>query len=63
MKKNLYISYNTQGMVLSSFPFACDFWRVYNGYTKRESIVRYKEELCQKLKVKRLPFCFREVKD
>ena len=50
-------------MVLSSYPFGYDFWRVYNGYTKREAIARYKEELRQKLKVKRLPFSFREVKD
>ena len=63
MKQNLYISYNTQGMVLSSYPFGYDFWRVYNGYTKREAIARYKEELRQKLKVKRLPFGFREVED
>ena len=48
-------------MVLSSYPFG--FWRVYNGYTKREAIARYKAELRQKLKVKRLPFGFREVKD
>lgn len=63
MKQNLYISYNTQGMVLSSYPFGYDFWRVYNGYTKREAIARYKEELRQKLGVKRLPFGFREVED
>ena len=62
-KQNLYISYNTVGMVLSSYPFGYDFWRVYNGYTKREAIARYKEELRQKLGVKRLPFGFREVKE
>ena len=62
MKQNLYISYNTQGMVLSSYPFGYDFWRVYNGYTKREAIARYKAELRQKLGVKRLPFSFREAK-
>ena len=50
-------------MVLSSYPFGYDFWRVYNGYTKREAIARYKEELRKKLKVKRLPFGFREVED
>ena len=60
MKQNLYISYNTQGMVLSSYPFGYDFWRVYNEYTKREAIARYKAELRQKLKVKRLPFHFVE---
>ena len=63
MKENLYISYNTVGMVLSSYPFGYDFWRVYNGYTKREAIARYKSELRQKLGVKRLPFGFREVED
>ena len=62
MKQNLYISYNTQGMVLSSYPFGYDFWRVYNGYTKQEAIARYKAELRQKLGVKRLPFSFREAK-
>ena len=62
MKQNLYISYNTVGMVLSSYPFGYDFWRVYNGYTKREAIERYKAELRQKLGVKRLPFSFREAK-
>ena len=62
-KENLYITYNNQGIVLSSYPFGYDFWRVYNGYTKRESIEMYKAELRQKLKVKRLPFGFREVKD
>ena len=62
MKENLYISRNNQGIVLSSYPFDYDFWRVYNGYTKREAIARYKEELRKKLKVKRLPFSFREVK-
>ena len=61
--QNLYISYNTKGVVLSSYPFGYDFWRVYNGYTKREAIARYKEELRQKLGVKRLPFGFREVED
>ena len=61
-KHNLYIKYNNQGIVLSSYPFGYDFWRVYNGYTKREAIARYKEELRQKLKVKRLPFVFHEVK-
>ena len=50
-------------MVLSSYPFGYDFWRVYNGYTKREAIARYKAELRQKLGVKRLPFGFREVKE
>ena len=63
MKQNLYISYNNVGMVLSSYPFGYDFWRVYNGYTKREAIARYKAELRKKLGVKRLPFGFREVKD
>ena len=62
-KENLYITYNNQGIVLSSYPFGYDFWRVYNGHTKRESIAMYKAELRQKLKVKRLPFGFREVKD
>ena len=62
-KQNLYISRNNQGIVLSSYLFGYDFWRVYNGYTKLEAISRYKEELRQKLKVKRLPFGFREVKD
>ena len=61
MKENLYISRNNQGIVLSSYPLGYDFWRVYNGYTKREAIEMYKEELRQKLKVKRLPFGFREV--
>ena len=61
-KQNLYIKYNNQGIVLSSYPFGYDFWRVYNGYTKRESIAMYKAELRQKLKVKRLPFGFCEVK-
>ena len=50
-------------MVLSSYPLGYDFWRVYNGYTKREAIARYKAELRQKLGVKRMPFSFREVKD
>ena len=63
MKQNLYISYNTVGMVLSSYPFGSDFWRVYNGYTKLDAIARYKAELRQKLTVKRLPFSFREVKE
>ena len=63
MKQNLYISYNTVGMVLSSYPFGYDFWRIYNGYTTREAIARYKAELRQKLGVKRLPFGFREVED
>lgn len=62
MKKNLYISYSNVGMLLSSYPFGCHFWHIYNGYTKQEAIARYKEELRQKLKVKRLPFGFREVK-
>ena len=62
-KENLYISYKNQGIVLSSYPLGYDFLRVYNGYTKREAIAMYKEELCQKLKVKRLPFSFSEVKD
>ena len=62
-KQNLYISRNNQGIVLSSYLFGYDFWRVYNGYTKLEAISRYKEELRQKLKVKRLPFGFREVKE
>ena len=61
-KENLYVSYKNQGIVLSSYPLGYDFWRVYNGYTKREAIARYKEELRQKLGVKRLPFGFREVK-
>ena len=58
----MYVSINNQGIVLSSYPFGYDFWRVYNGYTKREAIAMYKSELRQKLKVKRLPFSFREVK-
>ena len=62
MKKNLYISHSNVGMLLSSYPFGYHFWHIYNGYTKREAIARYKEELRQKLKVKRLPFSFREVK-
>ena len=61
-KQNLYISRNNQGIVLSSYQLGYDFWRVYNGYTKQEAIARYKEELRKKLKVKRLPFSFREVK-
>ena len=63
MKENLYISYNNVGMVLSSYPLGYDFWRVYTGYSKQEAIRLYKEELSQKLKVKRLPFSFSEVKD
>ena len=62
-KQNIYISRNNQGIVLSSYQLGYDFWRVYNGYTKQEAIARYKEELRKKLKVKRLPFGFREVKD
>lgn len=62
MKKNLYISYNTVGTVLSSYPFGYHFWHIYNGYTKREAIARYKAELRKKLGVKRLPFGFREIK-
>ena len=62
-KQNIYISRNNQGIVLSSYQLGYDFWRVYNGYTKREAIARYKAELRQKLKVKRLPFSFREVKE
>ena len=50
-------------MVLSSYPFGYDFWRIYNGYTKQEAIARYKAELRKKLGVKRLPFGFREVED
>lgn len=61
-KENLYITYNNQGIVLSSYTFGYEFWRVYNGYTKREAIARYKEELRKKMKVKRLPFGFHEVK-
>ena len=61
-KQNIYISRNNQGIVLSSYQLGYDFWRVYNGYTKQEAIARYKEELRKKLKVKRLPFSFREVK-
>ena len=63
MKENMYVSINNQGIVLSSYPLGYDFWRVYNGYTKREAIERYKAELRQKLGVKRLPFSFSEVKD
>lgn len=63
MKENLYISRNNQGIVLSSYPFGYDFWRVYSGYSKQEAIRLYKRELRQKLKVKRLPFSFSEVKD
>lgn len=62
MEESLYVSYNTQGMVLSSYPCGYDFWRVYNGYTKKEAIRLYKQELRQKLKVKRLPFHFKETK-
>ena len=62
MTENLYISYNTQGMVISSYPLGYDFWRVYSGYSKREAIRLYKRELRQKLGVKRLPFRFEEVK-
>ena len=62
MTENLYVSYNTQGMVLSSYPLGYDFWRVYSGYSKQEAIRLYKSELRQKLGVKRLPFCFKEVK-
>ena len=62
MKENLYISRNNQGIVLSSYPLGYDFWRVYSGYSKQEAIRLYKRELRQKLKVKRLPFSFREVK-
>ena len=62
-KENLYVSYNNQGIVLSSYAFGYDFWRVYNGYAKREAIAMYKAELRKKLGVKRLPFSFREVKD
>ena len=61
-KENLYVSYNTQGIVLSSYPLGYDFWRVYSGYSKQDAIRLYKSELRQKLKVKRLPFSFREVK-
>ena len=61
-KENLYISRNNQGIVLSSYPLGYDFWRVYNGYTKREAIAMYKAELRKKMKVKRLPFGFCEVK-
>lgn len=62
-KENLYVSYKNQGIVLSSYPLGYDFWRVYSGYSKQEAIRLYKEELRQKLKVKRLPFSFSEVKD
>ena len=62
MTENLYISYNTQGMVLSSYPLGYDFWRVYSGYSKQEAIRLYKRELRQKLGVKRLPFCLKEAK-
>ena len=62
-KENLYVSYKNQGIVLSSYPLGYDFWRVYNGYAKREAIAMYKAELRQKLGVKRLPFSFSEVKD
>ena len=62
-KENLYISRNNQGIVLSSYPLGYDFWRVYSGYSKQDAIRLYKEELRQKLKVKRLPFSFIEVKD
>ena len=61
-KENLYISRNNQGIVLSSYPLGYDFWRVYSGYSKQDAIRLYKSELRQKLKVKRLPFSFREVK-
>ena len=62
-KENLYISRNNQGIVLSSYPLGYDFLRVYSGYSKQDAIRLYKSELRQKLKVKRLPFSFREVKD
>ena len=61
-KENLYISYNNVGVVLSSYPLGYDFWRVYSGYSKQNAIRLYKSELRQKLKVKRLPFGFCEVK-
>ena len=63
MKENMYVSINNQGIVLSSYPLGYDFWRVYSGYSKQEAIRLYKRELRQKLKVKRLPFSFSEVKD
>lgn len=62
MMQNLYIKSTRTGMVLASYPFGYDFHRVYNGYTKREALARFKAELRQKLGVKRLPFGFREVK-